>query len=164
MSRVPILVLVLVFVIAPVLFPIFLGGIVLSSLPRVDAFEDATFLLHVVGFWMQLAWPLQRLVVVFLVVSPPIGTLDRIQLVVVVVVAGALASEVIAIVTPPVPTFSVVAVVGETMVPVVETTTTFVSSKRLVGTSRIVPDEFFCFIDISPIFSRGKELGHHRWC
>ena len=55
---------------------------------------------------MQLAWSLQCLVVVFLVVSPPIGTLDRIHLV--VVVARALASEVIAIITSPVPAFSVV--------------------------------------------------------
>jgi len=129
--------------------------------PRVDAFEDATFLHRVVGFWMQLAWPFQRLVAVFLVVPPPIGTLDRIHLV--VVVAGALASEVIAIVTPPVPTFSVVVVVGATMAPVVETTTTFVSSKRLVGTSRIIPDEFFCVVGVGIIFSRGKELGHRRW-
>ena len=37
-SLVPILVLVLVFMIAPVLFPIFLGRVVLSSPPCVDAF------------------------------------------------------------------------------------------------------------------------------
>jgi len=110
---------------------------------------------------MQLAWPLQRLVVVFLVVSPPIGTLDRIHLV--VMVAGALASEVIAIVTPPVPAFSVVVVVRVMMVPVVETTTTVVSLRRLVGTSRFVPDEFFCVVGVGVIFSRGKELGHRRW-
>ena len=110
---------------------------------------------------MQLAWSFQRLVVVFLVVPPPIRTLDCIHLVVVIV--RALASEVIAIVESPIPTFFVVAVVGATMVPVVEATTTVVSSRRLVGTSRIVPDELFCVVGIGVIFSRGKELGHRRW-
>ena len=155
MSWVPILFLVLVFVIAPVQFPVFLGGVVLSSSPRVDAFEDATFLHRVVGFWMQLAWSLQCLVIVFLVVSPPVGTLDRIHLV--VVVTRALASEVITIVTPPIPTFFVIAAVGATMIPVVETTTTVVSSRKLVGTSCVVPDEFFCIVGVGIIFGRGKD-------
>ena len=110
---------------------------------------------------MQLAWSLQRLVVVFLLVSPPIGTLDHIHLV--VVVAMALASEVITIVTPHVPAFSVVPVVGATMVPVVDTTSTVISSRRLVGASRIVPDELFCVIGVGVIFGRGKELDHRRW-
>ena len=87
--------------------------------------------------------------------------LDRIHLV--VVVARALASEIITIVTPPIPTFSVVTVVGATMVPVVETTTTVVSLRKLVGTSRIVPDELFCIVGVGVIFGRGKELGHCRW-
>jgi len=159
-SWVPVLVLIFVFVIAPVLFPVFLGGIVLSSPPRVDAFEDTTFFHHVIRLMVELAWSL-RLVVIFLVVPPPVGTLDCVHLV--VVVARALASEVITIVTLPIPTFSVVAVVGATMVPVVETTTTVVSSRRLVGTSRIVPDELFCVIGVGVIFGRGKELDHRRW-
>jgi len=81
----------------------------------------------------------------------------------VVVVARALASEVVAIVMLPVPTFFVVAVDGATMVPVVETTTTVVSSRRLVGTSRVVSNEFFCVVGVGVILSRGKELGHRRW-
>jgi len=89
------------------------------------------------------------------------STFDRIHLV--VVVARALASEVITIVTPPVSTFSVVAVVGVTMVPVVKMTTTVVSSRRLVGTSRLVPDELFCIVGVGVIFGCGKELGHRRW-
>jgi len=160
-SWVPVLVLVFVFVIVSVLFPVFLGGIVLSSPPRVDAFEDTTFFHRVIRLGVELAWPLQRLVVIFLVVPSPIGTLDRIYLV--VVVARALAPEVVTIVTPPILTFSVVTVVGATMVPVVKTTTTVVSSRTLVGTSRIVPDELFCIIGIGVVFGRGKELGHHRW-
>jgi len=107
---------------------------------------------------MQLAWSLQRLVVVFLVVSPRIGTLDRIHLV--VVLARALASEAVTIVTRPVPAFLVV---GATMVPVVKTTSTIISSRRLVGTSRIVLDEFFCVVSVGVIFSRGEELGHRCW-
>jgi len=110
---------------------------------------------------MQLAWSLQCLVVVFLVVSPPIGTLDHIHLV--VMVTRALASEVIAVVTPPVPAFSVVPIVGATMVPVVETTSTVILSRGVVGTSRIVPDEFFCVVGVGVVFSRGKKLGHRCW-
>jgi len=110
---------------------------------------------------MQLTWSLQRLVVVFLVVPPPNGTLDGIHPV--VVVSRALASEVITIVTPPIPTFSVVVVVVVTMVLVDEMTTTVVSSRGLVGTSRIVPDELFCIVGVGIIFCHGKELGHRRW-
>jgi len=110
---------------------------------------------------MQLAWSLQRLVVVFLVVSPPIGTLDHIHLV--VVVTRALAFEVIAVVTPLVPAFSVVSIVGATRVPIVETTSTVISSRGLVGASRIVPDEFFCVVGVGVVFSRGKKLGHRCW-
>jgi len=77
-----------------------------------------------------------------------------------VVVARALAPEVITIVTPPIPTFSVVAVVRATMVPVVKTTTTVVPSGRLVGTCGILSDELFCVIGVGVVFCRGKELGH----
>jgi len=160
-SWVPILVLVLVFVVAPVLFPNFLGGVVLSGPPRIDAFEDAAFFHGMVGLGMQLARSLQRLVVVFLIVPPPVGALDCIYFV--VVVAGTLSSEIVAIVTPPVPTFPVIAVVGATVVPVVEATATIISTRRLVGTSRIVPDEFFCVVGIGVILSRGEELGHRCW-
>jgi len=157
-SWVPILVVVFVFVTMPVLLPVFLGRIVLSSPLRVDAFEDTTFFHHVIGLGVELARSLQRLVVIFLVVSPPIGALDRINLVVVVMRAHA--PEVIAIVTPPIPTFSMVAVVRATMVPVVETTTTVVPSRRLVRTSRILSDELFCVIGVGVVFCRGKELSH----
>ena len=108
---------------------------------------------------MQLAWSLQRLVVVFLVIPPPVGALDCIHLV--VVVAGALSSEVVAVVTSP--TFPVIAVVGATMVPVVEATTTIISSRRLVGSPRIILDEFFCVVGVGVVFSRGKKLGHRCW-
>ena len=157
-SWVPILVVVFVFMTVPILLPVILGRIVLSSLPCVDAFEDTTFFHRVIGLGVELARSLQRLVVVFLVVPPPIGALDRIHLVIVVV--RVLAPKVITIITPPIPTFSVVTVVRATIVPVVKTTTTVVPSRRLVGTSRILSDELFCVIDISVIFCRGKELSH----
>jgi hypothetical protein len=160
-SWVPILVFVLVFVVAPILFPVFLGGIVLSSPPRIDAFEDAAFFHGVVGFWMQLAWSLQRLVVVFLVIPPSVGALDRIHLV--VVIARALASEIVAVVTAPVPAFSVVPVIGAAMVPVVEAAATVVTPRRLVGTSGVISDEFFCVVGVSIIFGHGEELCHRRW-
>jgi len=81
---------------------------------------------------------------------------DRIYLV--VVVARALASEIIAIVTAPVPAFSVVPVVGATMVPIVEAAVTVVTPRKLVGTSGIISDEFFCVFGVGIIFSRGEEL------
>jgi len=80
----------------------------------------------------------------------------------VVVVVRALASEVITIVTRPIPTFSVVTVAGATMAPVVEATTTVISSRELVGSSRIIPDELLCIIGVGVIFSRGEEFGHRR--
>jgi len=78
-------------------------------------------------------------------------------------VAGAFSSEIIAIVVPPVQTFPVIAVVGAVVVPVVEATTTIIPPRRLVGTSRIVPNEFFCVVGVGIIFSRGEELGHCCW-
>ena len=155
-SRVPILVVVFVFVAMSVLFPVFLGGVPLSSPLCVDAFEDMAFFHHVIGFGMELAWPFQRLVVVFLVVSSPIWALDCIHLV--IVITGSLTPEIVAIVTSRVPSFSVVAVATE--VPVVEASTTVVSSWKLVGASRIFSNELFYVIDISIIFGRGEELGN----
>ena len=132
------MVLVLVFVVVPVSFSIFLGGVILGGPPRIVVFEDATLFHGMIGLWVQLTRSLQRFVVVFLVVPPPVGTLDRIHFV--VVVTGALSSEIVAIVAPPIPAFSLIAVVGAVVVPVVETTAIVISPRRLVGTSRIVPD------------------------
>ena len=156
-SWVPILVVVFVFMTMSVLFPIFLGGIPLSSPLCVDAFEDTAFFHRVIGLGMELAWSFQRLVVVFLVVSPSIGALDCVHLV--VVVTRSLASEIIAVVTSPIPTFSVVAVVATARVPVVEASATVISSGRLVDASHTFSDEFFCVIDISVVFCCGEELG-----
>ena len=153
----PILVVIVIFVTTSVLLPVFLGGIVLSSLLCVDAFEDTAFFHRVIGLGMELAWSLQRLVVVFLVVSPPIGALDCIHLV--VVVTRSLAPEVVTIFTSSDPTFSVVAVVNATRVPVVEASTAVVSWGRLVGTSRIFSNEFFCVVGIGVVFCCGEELG-----
>ena len=55
-SWVPILVIVFVFVTVLVLLPVILGRIVLSSLPRVDAFEDTTFFHRVIGLGVELTW------------------------------------------------------------------------------------------------------------
>jgi hypothetical protein len=91
-----------------------------------------------IRLWVQLAWSLQRFVVVFLVVPSSVGTLDRVYFV--VVVARALSSEIVAVVAPPIPTLSVIAVVGAAVVSAVVATTTVISPGRLVGTSRIVSD------------------------
>jgi len=96
-----------------------------------------------------------------LAVSPSIGALDCVHLV--VIVTRSLASEIIVVVVSPVPTFSVVAVVTATGVPVVEASTTVISSWRLVGVSRIFSDEFFCVVGISVVFGRGEEFGDRGW-
>jgi hypothetical protein len=111
-----------------------------------------------IGLGMEMARSFQRLVVILLVVLPPIRALDRVHLV--VIVGRALTPEVIAIVTPPIPTFSVVAVVSATMVPIVKASATVVSSRRLVGASRVLSDELFCVVGVSVVFCRGEELGH----
>jgi len=156
-SWVPILVIVFIFLTAFVLFLVFPGGISLSGPLCIDAFEDTEFFHHVVGLGVELAWSFQRLVVVFLVVSLSIGTLDCVHLV--IVVARSLASEIVTIVTTPVPPFSVVAVVTAAGIPVVETPTAVVSSGRLLGSSYIFSDELFCVVGIGVVFSRGEELG-----
>ena len=132
------MVLVLVFVVMPVSLAFFLGGVLLGGPPCVDAFEDTTLLHGMIRLWMQLARSLQHFVVVFLVVPPPVGTFDRIHFM--VVVAGALSSEIVVIVAAPIPTFSRIAVVGAAVVLVVVATETVISPGRLVGTSRIVSD------------------------
>jgi len=157
-SWVPILVVVFFFVTMSVLFPVFLDGIPLSDPLCVDAFMDMAFFHRVIGLGMELAWSFLSLVVVFLVVSAPIGALDCVHLV--VVVTRSLAPEIITIVTSPVPTFSVVAVVTVTRVPIVEASTTVVSSGRLVGASRIFSNEFFCVVGIGIVSCCGEELGN----
>jgi hypothetical protein len=155
---VPILVVVFVFLTASVLFPVFLGGIPLSGPLCVDAFEDTTFFHRMIGLGMELARSFQRLVVVFLVVSPSVGTLDCVYLV--IVVARSLASEIVAIVTTPVPPFSVVAVVAAAGILVVETPAAVVSSGRLLDSSYIFSDELFCVVGVGVVFGRGEELGN----
>jgi hypothetical protein len=108
-----------------------------------------------------LAQSFERLVIVFLVVSPSIGTLDCVHLV--IVVARSLASEIVAIVTTPVPPFSVVAVVTAVGILVVETPAAVVSSGRLLGSSYIFSDELFCVVGVGVVFGRGEELGNRGW-
>jgi len=154
---VPILVVIFVFVTVSILFPIFLDGIPLGSPLCVDAFEDTAFFHRVDGLGMELAWSFPCFVVVFLVISPSIGTLDCVHLV--VGVTRSLASEIVAVVATPVPPFSVVAVVTAARVPIVEASTTVVSPGRLVGSSYVFSDEFFYVIGIGVVFGRGEELG-----
>ena len=158
---VPILVIVLVFLTASVLFPVFLGGISLSGLMCVDAFEDTAFFHRVVGLGMELARSFQRLVIVFLVVSPSIRTLDCVHLV--VVVTRPLAFEIVTVVATPIPPFSVVAVVAAARISVVDASTTVVLSGRLVGSSHVFSDEYFCVVGIGIVFGRGEELGDRGW-
>ena len=153
---VPVLVVVFVFLTASVLFSVFLGGIPLSSPLCVETLEDTTFFHRVVGLAMELARSFQRLVIVFLVVSPSIGTLDCVHLV--IVVARSLAFKVITIVTTPVPPFSVVTVVTVVGIPVVETPAAVVASGRLLGSSYIFADELFCVIDIGVVLIFGNAI------
>ena len=140
-----------------VLLPVFLGGITLGGLLCVDAFEDTAFFHCVVGLAMELARSFQHLVIVFLVVLPSVGTLDCVHLV--VVVTRSFSSEIVTVVATPVPPFSVVAVVAAARIPVVEASTTVISLGRLVDSSHIFSDEFFCVIGIGVVFGCGEEIG-----
>jgi len=156
-SWVPILVIVFVFLTASVRFPFFLGGVSQSGPLCVDAFEDMTFFHRVVGLGMELARSFQRLVVVFLVVSPSIGMFDCVYLV--IIVARSLSSEIVKIITTPVPPFSVVAVVAAAGIPVIETPTAVILSGRLLGSSYVFSDELFCVVGIGIVLGCGEELG-----
>ena len=156
-SWVPIL--VVVFLTVPILLHVFLDGIPLSGPLCVDAFEDTAFFNRVVGFGMELARSFQPLVIVFLVVSPSIRTLDCVHLV--VVVTRPLASEIVTVVATPIPPFSVVAVVAAARISVVEASMTVVLSGRLVGSSHVFSDEFFCVVGVAIILGCGEELGDY---
>ena len=93
-----------------------------------------------------------------MIVPSPIRTLDCVHLV--VVVTRSLASEIVAVVAAPVPTFSVVAVVAVARIPVFKASMAIIPPGRLVGSSRILPDEFFSVVGISVVFGRGEELGN----
>jgi len=110
-----------------------------------------------VGFGMELARSFQRLVVVFLVVPPSIGTLDCVYLM--IAVMRSLASEVVAIVTMPVPPFSVVVVVAAAGIPDVEASTVVVSLGRLLGSSYVFSDELLCVVGISVVLGYGEKFG-----
>ena len=157
MPWVPILVVVFVFMTASIMFPSFVGGVTLSSPLCIDVFEDTTFFHHVVRLGMELAWSFQRLVVVFLIVPPSIGTLDCIYLI--IVVARPLASEIVTVVATPIPPFSVVTVISTARVPDIETSTVVVSSGRLLGSSNIFSDELFYVIGVGVILGCGEEFG-----
>lgn len=159
MSWVPILVVVFVLLVASVVFPGSFGDISLSGPLRVDALEDTAFFHRVVRLGMKLARPFQGLVVIFLIVSSSIGTLDYIHLM--IVVAWSLASEVITVVAAPIPPFSVVAVIATPRVSVIEMSTAVVSSGRLLGSLDVFFDELFCVVGVGVIFGYGKEFSDH---
>ena len=156
MSWVSVLVVVFILLIASVMFPSSFGDVSLSSTLCIDALKDATFFHRVVRLGMKLAWSFQGLVVVFLIVSSPVGALDCVHLV--IIVTRSLASEVIVVVTTPIPSFSVVAVIAAPRVSVVETSTAVVLSRGLLDSSDVVSDEPFCVVGVSVIFGRGEEF------
>ena len=160
-SWVPILVVVFVFLTVSILFPIFLDEISLTGPLCVDAFENTTFLHHVVRLGMELAWSFQRLVIVFLVVPPSIGTFDCVHLV--IVVMRSFASELVTIIATPVPPFSVIAVIATAGIPIIKTTMAIVSSGRLLGFSHVFVDELFCVVNIGVIFGCGEEFSDCGW-
>jgi len=84
--------------------------------------------------------------------------LDYVHLV--IIVTRSLASEVITVVAAPIPRISVVAVIAMPRVSVVETSMAVVSSGRLLGSSDVLFDEFFCVVGVGVIFGRGKEFGN----
>ena len=99
---------------------------------------------------MELAQSFQGLVVVFIVVSSSVGALDCVHLV--IVVPRSLASEVIVVVTTPIPSVSMVAVIAAPRVLVVEMFAAVVLSRRQLDSSDVFSNELFCVIGVSVIF------------
>ena len=153
---VPVLVIIFIFLVASVMFPNSFGDISLSSPLSIDALEDMTFFHRVVRLRMKLARSFQGLLVVFLIVSSPVGVLDCVHLL--IVVMRSFTSEVIAVVMAPIPPFLVVTVVTAPRVSVVQTSTAIVPSGRLLGSSDVFSDELFCIVGIGVIFGRGEEF------
>jgi len=156
MPWVPVLVVVFIVLVASVMLPRSFGGISLSSPLCIDVFEDVTFFHRVVKLGMKLARSFQGLVVVFLIASSSVGTLDCVHLV--IVVTRSLASKVIAVVAMPIPSFSVVAVVASLRIAIIETSTAIVPSGRLLDSSDVFSDELFCVVGVGVVFGCGEEF------
>jgi hypothetical protein len=84
-------------------------SIVVSKLLGVDVPEEATVLHGVIGLGMDLAWTLQGLIVVLLIVSVTTWLLNRVNFM--IVLSRTLASEDVAAVMPPITVVWEVAVV-----------------------------------------------------
>jgi hypothetical protein len=106
---------------------------------------------------MELARSFQRHVIVFLIISSPVGTLDSVYLV--IVVARSFASEVITVVAMPIPSFLVVAIIATMRVAVVEASTAVVSSRKALGSSNVFSDELFCVVGVGVILGCGEKFG-----
>jgi hypothetical protein len=109
MMRISILVVIIVATISSLCVVVGPCGVVGSELLGVDVLEKAAILHGVIGFGMKLAGTLQGLVVVILVIVATTCLLNHIDFR--IILAGTLASEVVAMVTPPITVVSVVAVV-----------------------------------------------------
>ena len=80
---VSVLIVIVLFAIAPITVACGLCSIVLNDLLHVDVFEDTTIFHGVTRSRMELAWALQGLVIVILVVTATNKPLDRVDLVVI---------------------------------------------------------------------------------
>jgi len=77
----------------------------------------------------------------------------------VIIFARLLASEIVTIITTPVPPFSVVAVIAAAGIPVFETPMAVVSSGGLLGSLYVFSDKLFYVIGIGVVLGCGQELG-----
>jgi len=91
-----------------------------------------------------------------LIVPPSIGAPDGVYLV--IAVARSLASEIIMVVTAPIPPFSVVTVIATVGIPDVEASTAVVSLGRLISSSYIFSDELFYIVGVGIILGCGEKF------
>ena len=89
-------------------------------------------------------------------------TLDCVDLE--LVVARLFASEIITVVTTPIPPLSVVAIVVAPKASNVETSAVVIPSGKLLillGSSDVISDELFCVVGVGVVLGRGEEFGDH---
>jgi len=161
-----VLVLVLIFILAaaPTTVACGLRGVVLDDLLRVDVLEDATVLYCVTRSRMELAWTLQSLVVVVLVVMMTSEHFDHVDLMVVIV--GPLTPKVVMVVTAPIPSFPPFLVVIAARITTIESpivVMVVISSRRVVGllaSSNVFSDQFFRVMGVGIVLGGSEKLGN----
>ena len=128
----------------------------------VNDFKDTTFFHCVVRLGVELTWSFQGFIVVLLIVTMTSESLDRVDLM--IVVMGSFTPKFIMVVAAPVPSFSEVAIiiaVRTAIVKLPEVVAIVVSLRRLVvllTPSNVFSDQLLRIIGVGVFFGSSEEL------